>query len=175
MSGKITLEAFTATYKKTNPDATDEDVSAAWKVEEFTVEYRKTNPKATDKDVMLAWSVEQAKDLNLTDKISKVMDDYGSMLITQMEVRLQKRIDEVIAATQDELVGAIRKGVGLDEDPVIHLSEVTSVVRKILLDQDSGKKTLDKGGDGPPGAGPINPRTFDIEKQYAEMNKGRTI
>ncbi len=158
---------------KANPTATDEDVSAAWKAEEFAVAYRKINPTATDKDVMLAWSVEQAGGLNLTDKISKVMDDYGVMLIGQMEVRLQKRIDEVVASTQDELVGAIRKGVGLDDDPVIHLSEVTSVVRKILLDQDAGKKTLEKTGDGSPGDLPADKPLFDLGKRFDEMKKGR--
>ncbi len=173
MGDKKALEAFTAKYKKTNPDATDEDISAAWKLSQFAVAHRKTNPKATDNDIKLAWGIEQSKDLNLTEKITRVMDDYGTMLINQTEAKLQKKIDEVVAATQDELVSAIRKGVGLTDDPVIHLSEVQEVVRKMFLDQDLGKKTTDVGGDGQPGGETVDPRAFDIEKQYAELTKSR--
>jgi len=142
-------------------------------LEIFTEEYKKTNPDATDEAIKAAWEVEQVKNLNLTEKITKTMDDYGEMLIKQMEVRLQKRIEEVVASTQDELVGAIRKGVGLEDDPVIHLSEVTSVVRKILLDGDGGKKTLEKEGGGPPGDLPETKPLFDLEKRFKELNAGR--
>lgn len=175
MSEEKTLEEFTTAYKKTNPDATDEDIKVAWDAKQFAVSYKKDNPKATDKDIKAAWDAEQVKDLNLTEKITKMMDEYGTMLIKQMEVRLATRIDEIVAATQDELVGAIRKGVGLEEDPVVHLSEVTSVVRKMLLEKDEGKKTGDGEGDGPGGPETEEPRKFDLEKRFDELSKGRGV
>jgi len=145
-------------------------------LEEFTTAHRETNPDATDEDIKALWDAEQVKDLNLTEKITKVMDDYGSMLIKQMEVRLATRIDEIVKATQDELVGAIRKGVGLDEDPVVHLSEVTSVVRKLLLEKDEGKKTTDGDEAGPEGK-PVEGELpkFDLEKRFEDVTKGRVI
>lgn len=141
-------------------------------LEEFTTAYKTENPDATDEDIKTAWDEKQLEGLNLTDKITKMMDEYGEMLVKQMEARLATRIDEVVAATQDELVGAIRKGVGLEEDPVIHLSEVTSVVRKILLEKDGdGKQTGDDHGKGPAGVAPPDSGmpAFDLEARHKEM------
>ncbi len=126
-------------------------------LEEFTTTYKETHPKATDEEIKSAYDESLLEGMNLTDKVSKVMDDYGKMLITQMEARLQKKIDDVIKSTQDELVASIRKGVGLDDDPVIHLSEVSEVVRKMILKQSGdGKKTneIEKGGPGGQGEKP---------------------
>ncbi len=123
-------------------------------LEEFTTTYKETHSEATDEEIKTAYDESLLADMNLTDKVSKVMDDYGTMLIQQMEVRLQKRVDEVIKSTQDELVASIRKGVGLDDDPVIHLSEVSEVVRKMILKQSGdGKKTIEIEKGGPEGQG----------------------
>lgn len=175
MGEEKTLEEFTTAYKKTNPDATDEDIKIVWDAKQFAVSYKKDNPKATDKDIKAAWDAKQVEGMNLTEKVTKMMDEYGTLLIKQMEARLQTRIDEIVKATQDELVGAIRKGVGLDEDPVIHLSEVTSVVRKMLLEKDEGKQTTDTPGDGPGGVKPEDLRKFDLEKRFDELSKGRGV
>jgi len=176
LSKEETLEEFATAHKKTNPDATDEDIKTLFDAKQFALSYKKDNPKATDEDIKAAWGAKQTEGMNLTDKITKVMDDYGSMLIKQMEARLQTRIDEIVKATQDELVGAIRKGVGLDEDPIVHLSEVTSVVRKLLLEKDEGKITTDDGGEGPPGKpaeGEV--RKFDLDGRFNELTKGRGV
>ncbi len=145
MVNEKTLEEFTATYKETNPDATDEDIKAAY-----------------DESLL--------EGMNLTEKVVKVMDDYGAMLMTQMKATLQKQMDEVVKNTQDELVAAIRKGVGLDEDPVIHLSEVSSLVRKMLLEKEAGtgKKTGEETSAGPEGQGIEKAKPgfgFDDEKE----------
>jgi len=132
---------------------TDEKTVKEETLEEFTLTYKKENADATDEQIKAAWEASQLVGLNLSEKISKMMDDYGGMLIEQMEQRLQKRVDEVVEETQDELVAAIRKGVGLDDDPVIHLSEVSSVVRKILLEKEGGegKKSTEETEKGPDG------------------------
>ena len=146
-------------------------------LEEFTAAYKVKNPDATDEEIKAAYDAKQLEGMNLTDKITKMMDDYGVMLIKQMEARLATRIDEVVAATQDELVAAIRKGVGLDEDPVIHLSEVSAVVRKMLLEKDGGegKRTPNDPGAGPGGVPPDdgNRPKFDLEKRYSDLQKNR--
>lgn len=147
-------------------------------IEEFTAAYKEENPGASDEDIQAAYDAKQAEGLNLTEKVIKVMDDYGTMLMSQMKASLEKQMAEVVAATQDELVAAIRKGVGLDEDPVVHLSEVSSYVRKILLEKEAGdgKKTGDDAGAGPGGAQPLGDSktpAFDIEKRFEELNKGR--
>lgn len=148
---KKTLEEFTATYKETNPDATDEDIKAAY-------------------DASLL------EGMNLTEKVVQVMDDYGKMLMTQMKATLEKQMAEVVKSTQDELVTAIRKGVGLDDDPVIHLSEVNSLVRKMLLEKEGGDgKKTGEGKDKGPGGNADDPAApvIDVGKMWDEANKGR--
>ena len=145
-------------------------------LEEFTIAYKEENPDATDEDITAAWEAKQVEGMNLTDKVITVMDDYGKMLMAQMKASLVKQMDEVVKATQDELVAAIRKGVGLEEDPVIHLSEVNALVRKMLLEKDDGKKTTDDGGEGPPGKpaeGEV--RKFDLDGRFNELTKGRGV
>jgi len=145
-------------------------------LEEFTIAYKEENPDATDEDIKAAWDAAQVEGMNLTDKVITVMDDYGKMLMAQMKASLVKQMDEVVKATQDELVAAIRKGVGLEEDPVIHLSEVNALVRKMLLEKDDGKKTTDDGGEGPPGKpaeGEL--RKFDMDKRFDELMKGGVV
>ena len=140
-------------------------------IETFSANYKVKHPEATDADIKKAWD-ERPK--NLTEKIVAVMNDYGETLIKQMEARLMTRVDEVVKATQDELVGAIRKGVGLDEDPVIHLSEVTAVVRKILLDaQTPGKKTGEVAEKREADTGGV-PK-IDVAKEFEEMKKARGV
>ena len=173
MSENKPLEEFTTTYRKLHPDATDEDIKVAWDGKQFALSYKKENPKATDKDIKVAWDESQIEGLNLTDKVVKVMDEYGKMLMAQMKASLVKQMDEVVKATQDELVAAIRKGVGLEEDPVIHLSEVNALVRKMLLEKDEGKKTEDGEGGGPDGDESDDPRKFDIAKSFNELTNNR--
>jgi len=147
--------------------------------EEFTATYKETNPDATDEDIKALWDAKQTEGLNLTEKVTKMMDEYGNMLIKQLEVRLTARVDELVKSTQDELVASIRKGVGLDKDPVVHLSEVTEVVRKMLLEKDGGdgKQTTDdkgKGPDGKPADDGGQPK-FDLEKRFSELSNGRVV
>lgn len=146
-------------------------------LEEFTTAFKVDNPKATDEEIKAAYDESLLEGMNLTEKVVAVMDDYGKMLMAQMKATLQKQMDEVVKSTQDELVAAIRKGVGLDEDPVVHLSEVTAVVRKMLLDADSGKQTADDPGTGPGGepAPDGDTRKFDLEKRFTELSKGMVI
>lgn len=144
-------------------------------LEEFATTYKETNPDATDEDIKALWDAKQTADMNLTEKVIKVMDDYGDMLTNQIEVKLLARMDEVVKEVQDELVSAIRKGVGLDDDPVIHLSEVQGLVRKMLLEKDSGKKTADDDGAGPEPKPADDVRKFDMDKRFSELTKGRSV
>ena len=146
-------------------------------LEEFTTAYKEENPDATDDVITTAFEAYQLEGLNLTDKVIQVMDDYGKMLMEQMKATLQKQMDSVIKSTQDELVAAIRKGVGLEEDPVIHLSEVSGLVRKMLLEKEAGagKITTDNPGAGPDGSEKPVEKLFDLDKSFNEAMKGRTL
>ena len=143
-------------------------------LEEFTATYKETNPEASDEDIKAAYDASLLEGMNLTDKVSKVMDDYGKMLIKQMEARLQAKIDDVIKSTQDELVASIRKGVGLDDDPVVHLSEGSAVVRKMILEKDGGdgKKTAELEKGGPDGHGQPEPVEKFIDGEAEIRNRG---
>jgi len=102
---------------------------------------------------------------NLTEQISELMKEYGKTLSEQIKSDIKKEMDKVVEDTKKEAVEAIRRGIGLDKDPVIHLSEVEGMVRKIVLENtESGKRTetvtKDKPAEGPAAEKPpVKPAT----------------
>jgi len=79
---------------------------------------------------------------NLTEQIAAVMKEYGKTLAEQIKTDIREEMDKVVAETKNEAVEAIRKGLGLAKDPVIHLSEIEGIVRKIVLEKaEPGKRT----------------------------------
>lgn len=114
--------------------------------EEFISEMTKLNPEATAVDLVTAWI--QRGEGDLIDKIVLSMQAYGEQLVEDMQAHYQGIMQEKLAEKENEFVMGITRGLGLDKDPVVHLSDVKKVVREIALETiDSKKKSQTGDGD----------------------------
>lgn len=112
------------------------------------------------------------------DKMVAVFEESMEKKFAIFEKKLEERLSVITKEKEDEAVTALRKGLGLTKDPVIHLSEMEGMVRKILLDKEPhGKRTLTETGDKPTEGAELNktkaivPSAKDIYKDLME-NKG---
>ena len=146
-----TLEQCMARVKAEHPEMSDEDARA----------------QCTQKPT------EEAAEKNLQTQIIGVMKEYGKTLAEQIKTDIRTEMDKVIQETKDEMVNGIRKGLGLEKDPVLHLSEIEGVVRKIVLDdKPHGKRTetltKDKPIEGATDEPKKLPSADDLYKQLRE-------
>jgi len=80
--------------------------------------------------------------LNLEQRIMGVMKDVIDAKIKALELALDTKIEEILKSKEIEMEQALRKGFGLDVDPVIHQSDLISAIRKAqLAEGDTGKRT----------------------------------
>lgn len=111
------------------------------------------------------------------DRVVGVMKEYGETLADQVKKDIQDDMKRVVKETKDELVGSIRKGLGLEKDPVIHLSEVEGIVRKIVLNEKPhGKRSETKIGEKPTeGAEDLGKKIVKpAEEMFKDLTKNRT-
>ncbi len=78
--------------------------------------------------------------LTLEQRIMNVMKDVVETKVKALEVELDKKIDDILKAKEVEMEHALRKGFGLENDPVIHQSDLIAALRKAALDQGTGEK-----------------------------------
>ncbi len=115
--------------------------------------------------------------VGLEQRIEKAVNEYVEKKIesrfSQLEKHLDERTDAIMKAKEIEVEQALRKGFGLENDPVIHQSDLISAIRKAQLETaESAKKTpapdaLTKST-GPDGnAPPMNP----FQKMVADYEK----
>jgi hypothetical protein len=113
---------------------------------------------------------------NLTEQILAVMKEYGKAISEQVKHEIMVEMDKVVKETRVEAVNAIKKGLGLEKDPVIHLSEIEGIVRKVVLDNtDPGKRTETETPDKPT-EGPDLNKEKDVkalDDQFNAMLKKR--
>jgi len=111
-------------------------------------------------------------DFNLTQRIEGVIKDVFSLKIAALEKRMDEKIEELLKGKEVEMEQALRKGFGLDNDPVIHQSDLVAAIRKAALDNaDPSKKTpAPKEKAGPDGNAPQKD-SFDaaVEKAIKEI------
>lgn len=114
----------------------------------------------------------------LGDKLIQVMKEYTDASIQKAKENTEKRLAEVQKETEQELIDSIRKGLGLQKDPVVHLSEVEGLVRKILLEKSPhGKRTETETPEKPtegPAEKPKIEKSEDIFKKLMQK-KGATL
>jgi hypothetical protein len=98
-----------------------------------------------------------AVDKPLVDRIMAVVEDVMKAKLDTFEKKIDEKIDVILKSKEVEVEQALRKGFGLEQDPVIHMSDLVKYGRKIGLENsESGKKTpaaLEKAG--PEGTGKI--------------------
>ncbi len=81
-------------------------------------------------------------DFNLTQRIDGVIRDVLENKLTALEKALDEKIETILKGKEIEMEAALRKGFGLDNDPVIHQSDLVAAIRKAqLTEADTDKRT----------------------------------
>jgi hypothetical protein len=114
----------------------------------------------------------KALDFNLTQRIENVIKDVFSLKIAALEQRMDTKIEELLKGKEVEMEQALRKGFGLDNDPVIHQSDLVAAIRKAALENsDPAKKTpAPKEKASPEGNGTVDPFDAAVEKAVKRLN-----
>jgi hypothetical protein len=91
-----------------------------------------------------------SEEKGLVQKIEAVITEAMEAKFKVLEKRIETRMAAIVKDKEDEAVKALRKGLGLEQDPVVHLSEIEGMVRKIVLDEEPhGKRTETQTPDKP--------------------------
>lgn len=97
-------------------------------------------------------------EFNLTQRIEAVIKDALESKLKAMEANIDAKIEAILKAKEVEVEQALRKGLGVESDPVIHQSDLISAIRKASLETaETAKKTpaaTEKAG--PEGNKPTN-------------------
>jgi len=106
----------------------------------------------------------------LIDRIMGVMSDVMTKKLDDFEKKIDGKIETILKSKEVEIEQALRKGFGLEQDPVVHMSDMITYGRKMALEKaDTGKRTPAKEGDkGPEGTVATDP----ISKMFNEARKG---
>jgi hypothetical protein len=155
-------------------------------LEECMIRVKAENPDISDEDARAKCTAQPAPEpegngeaeKSLHDQILAVMKDYGNTIVAQVKKDIEAKMQTVIKDTRDEMVTSIRKGLGLEKDPTVHLSEVEDLVRKIILEKSPhGKRSATETPDKPAAGaedlskGIVKP----ADKLYEELTKNRTL
>jgi hypothetical protein len=92
----------------------------------------------------------EADAMNLTKRIESVIKDVLDAKLKALELNMDAKIDAILKSKEIEMEQALRKGFGLEQDPVIHQSDLINAIRKAQLEANpKDKKTeasLSKAG-----------------------------
>jgi hypothetical protein len=111
-----------------------------------------------------------------TKSYAEEMTEFFEKLKTLNKAELEKLnadlFDKNWETVRSEQLDIMRKASGLDNDPVIHKSELASILRQTMLElSDSGKRTPAPAG--PQSAGPEGaPELTPLEKAVKEFEEG---
>jgi len=172
-----TVEQCIARVKAENPELSDEAARArctnqpAEKIKKQDPcpegEYRNEEGKCVPKP--------SEAEKGFRDRVVGIMKEYGETLADQVKQDIKTEMEQVVKETKDELVGSIRKGLGLEKDPVIHLSEVEKVVRKIVLNEKPHGKRTETNTTDKPTEGGEKPRIESAADIHKRLMKNRGI
>jgi len=107
---------------------------------------------------------------SLEQRIMGVMKDVIDTKLSALEKALDLKIDALLKAKEVEVEKALRKGFGLEQDPVVHMSDLIEHGRKLALEKaDTGKRTpAPETPLGPEG----NTQPTPIDEIFAKAKKG---
>ena len=105
-------------------------------------------------------------DPSLIDRIMAVVTDVVNAKFAAFEKNLDTKIADILKGKEVEVERALRKGFGLESDPVIHMSDLIAYGRKAGLEKsEPEKRTPGTENAGPDGVAPaVNP----IDKMFDE-------
>jgi len=108
-------------------------------------------------------------------KMIAVFQEAMAQELVKFRAELKTSIDKIVKEQQDEAVKALKEGLGLEKDPVIHTSEIPGMIRKILLETlPSGKRTETTTTDVPAEGTDVTKtqdKTSSADKMFTEALK----
>ncbi len=105
----------------------------------------------------------------LINRVMGVMSDVMTKKLGDFEKKIDEKIDSILKTKEIEVERALRKGFGLESDPVIHMSDLIAYGRKQALEKaDTGKRTPATDTGGPEGTVKPDP----IQKMFTNVRKG---
>lgn len=117
-----------------------------------------------------------AEEKAFMDKLMAVFDEAIDLKMQKFWTEVNKRINDAIEKVQDQAVEALRKGMGVSKDPVIHLSELPGLVRKMQLEQQPhGKKTETVTKDKPTEGEPTEKTIPKAEDRFKDLIKDKGV
>jgi len=75
-----------------------------------------------------------------SDRIVKAVKEYSKIQNDQLMDRVKKSIDSMNRQRETELLRQVKEGLGIPENRPVQMSEVTEVVRKLLLEANEPEK-----------------------------------
>lgn len=114
--------------------------------------------------------IAKAEDPTLIDRILHVVEDVMKAKMDNFEKKIDDKIDAILKTKEVEVEKALRKGFGLENDPVVHMSDLIEYGRKQALEKaETGKRTpASETPAGPEGNTPQNP----IDELFEKAKKG---
>ena len=96
---------------------------------------------------------ELVESIPLTKRIERVVQAYFTELEKRLDKKFEDKMAQLVKQKENEMEDALRKSFGLDEDPVVHASDLQKFVRKMQVETaQPGKKTPGSpGATGPEG------------------------
>ena len=127
----------------------------------------KTSPPAASEAVKAAQISDAAP---LIDRIMNVMSEVMNKKLSDFEKKIDGKIDTILKGKEVEIEQALRKGFGLENDPVVHMSDMIEYGRKLALDKaETAKRTP---GAETPGGPDGNLQLSEVDKMFAKAKKG---
>jgi len=115
--------------------------------------------------------------VDLTQAFISTMQEYGQQLVEKTKKEILAELDKMVEEVKKEAVTAVRRGLGVDADPVIHLSEIEGIVRKIALENAEPEKRSETVSKDKPTEEPAKEgfKLKTAQEIWDENNKNRGV
>jgi len=108
---------------------------------------------------------EKAAETSLEKRIEGVIRDVLNVKLKALELSMDKKIESILKTKEIEMEAALRKGFGLETDPVVHQSDLIKAIRKATLDNTESQKRT------PPAAEKAGPDGTESKNPFEEQLK----
>ena len=99
----------------------------------------------------------------LEKRIEAVINEYVQKAVSNLEKNIDTMISNQLAAKEIEVEKALRKGLGLENDPAVHQSDLIAAIRKATLENaEKRSPAASTKASGPEGNQPSDP----IDKMF---------
>jgi hypothetical protein len=111
---------------------------------------------------------------DLQKAIVEAVKEYGKTLAEDVKKEVLEDVMKTVENIKKEAANAVRKGLGIEQDPVVHLSDIQKEIRKALLEAaPPNKKTLTETPEKPAEGEVTKTQKIDVETRFNEMMKNK--